>query len=87
MPTFVSGREGENPFLLTCNVEHMVTVGGRAKLGSQEPALTSLCRDSREDNCHRRWPECSVLLSRKGSSTCNVLSSNALSDGRCAWYS
>lgn len=45
MPTFVSGREGEKPFLLTCSVEHMVIVGGRAKLGSQEPALTSLCRD------------------------------------------
>lgn len=86
MPTFVSGREGEKPFLLTCSVEHMVTVGGRAKSGSQEPALASLCRDSRAGNCHRRWPECSVLLSRKGSSACNVLSSKALIGERGVWY-
>ena len=54
MLTFVSGREGEKPFLLTCNVEHMVTVGGMAKLGSQEPAITSLCGDSGVGNYHRR---------------------------------
>lgn len=58
MLTFVSGREGAKPFLLTRGVEHMAAVGGVAELGSQEPAIAPLCADTGAGNYRTGQPHC-----------------------------